>query len=343
MKVKSKLLTLLFFCSFQLITISLHSQEAKPVQISINQQRYNLYPETLDRLPEIPSPFTTDDGIEILLALMRDNNHALIPVTVENGNPLVYSTRIEDLFGKDRQLHVDSGDFPTLARTGLHSESELDGKEMITGFPVSLVNYIGQPGKFSRAGFMADDEDIINILKGDNRFVQKLSLTHPDMAKPLFHVWNIILKEIELGKWARHWNNIQHIVYNERKVILQAEGGKGWQISIFQDEIKGRFDINVRRDLLLEEKSFLKARYSYLSARQMTKLEDKLSSIHFSEMAPYYIMRYGFYEGHTDWRSDPIAIVFVFGLKSLEEIENAFKGNLYEILTGHFSKKDIGK
>lgn len=342
MKVKSQLLILLFFYSCQLITTSLHSQEAKPVQISINQHRYHLYPKTLDKLPEIPSPFTTEDGIEILLAFMKDNKHAFIPVTVENGDPLVYSTRIEDLFGKDQQLHVDSGDFPTLARTGLHSESELDGKEMITGFPVSLITYIGQPGKFSRIGFMADDEDIITVLKCDNRLVRKLSLTHPHMAKPLFHVWNIILKVIELGNWARYWDNIQHIVYNEREVILQAEGGKGWQISIFQDEIKGRFDITVRCDLSLEEKSFLRDRYSHLSASQMTKLEDKLSSIHFSEMVPYYIMRYGFYEGHTDWRSDPIAIAFVFGLKSLEEIENAFKGNLYETLTSHFSEEDTG-
>jgi len=328
---------------FLVIPTLLFCQETVPNQIAYNYKTYDLYPETFAELPEIPSPFTTEDGIEILLAIMKDNKHALIPVTVENGAPLVYSTRIEDLFGKDRQLHVDSGDFPTLARTGLHSESELDGKEMITGFPVSLITYIGQPGKFSRAGFMADDEDIITVLKCDNRLVQKLSLTHPHMAKPLFHVWNIILKEIKLGKWARYWDNIQHIVYNERKVILQAEGGKGWQISIFQDEIKGRFNITVRRDLSLEEKSFLRDSYSHLSACQMTKLEDKLSGIHFSEMAPYYIMRYGFYEGHTDWRSDPIAIAFVFGLKSLEEIENAFQGNLYETLTSHFSKESIGK
>jgi hypothetical protein len=39
------------------------------------------------------------------------------------------------------------------------------------------------------------------------------------------------------------------------------------------------------------------------------------------EMHPFYIWRYGFYEGHTAWRSDPIAIAFIFGLKSIEEIE----------------------
>jgi hypothetical protein len=338
MKLKSKVLLFFFIYSYLFFTKSLYSQEIKPIQISFNHQIYDLYPETLDELPEIPSPFITEGGIEILLTLMKNNQYALIPVTVENGTPLVYSTRIEDLFGKDNQIQIDSGDFPALARTGLHSEAELDGKEMITGFPVSLITYIGQPGRFSRAGFMASDEDIISVLKCDNRLVQKLGLSHPEMAKPLFHLWNIILKQIELGNWARYWDNIQHIIYNGKKIILQAEGGKGWQISIFQDEIKGRFNMNVRCDLSPNEKSFLREEYSHLSAHRLKELEDKLSHIHFSEMAPYYIMRYGFYEGHTDWRTDPIAIAFVFGLRSLEEIENAFKGNLYKTLTDHFTQ-----
>ena len=337
MNVKSKLFLLFFFFSCLFVTESLYAQETKAVHISFNQQIYQLYPQTLDELPVISSPFTTEDGIEILLALMKNNKHALIPVTVEDGAPLVYSTRIEDLFGKDKQLQVDSGDFPALARTGLHSESELEGKEWITGFPVSLITYIGQPGRFSQSGFMAADEDIITVLKCDNRLVQNLGLTHPQMAKPLFQMWNIILKEMELGNWARFWNNLRHIIYNGRKVILKAGGGKGWQISIFQDEIKGRFNINVHSDLSKKEKSFLRDNYSHLSARQLKELEDKLTHIHFSEMAPYYIMRYGFYEGHTDWRTDPIAIAFVFGLKSLEEIEEAFQGDLYKTLTNHFT------
>jgi len=183
---------------------------------------------------------------------------------------------------------------------------------------------------------MADDEDIISVLLGDNRLVKKLNLTHPQLAKPLFYVWNIILKEIELGKWTRYWENIPLFIYNGKKVMLKAHGTKGWQISIFQDEIQGSFDIDVRRDLSDEEKLFLKEKYPRLSTDQMCELIDKLSSIHFSEMAPYYIMRYGFYEGHTNYRSDPIAIAFIFGLKSLEEIENTFQKNLFKTLMNHF-------
>jgi len=55
-------------------------------------------------------------------------------------------------------------------------------------------------------------------------------------------------------------------------------------------------------------------------------------------MVPFYIMRYGFYEGHTDYRADPIAIAFIFGLKSLVEIEAVFPGRLHEMLTAHFTR-----
>lgn len=54
------------------------------------------------------------------------------------------------------------------------------------------------------------------------------------------------------------------------------------------------------------------------------------------EMQPFYIFRYGFYEGHTAWRTDPISIAFLFGLRSLKEIEATFPGRLWSVLTEHF-------
>ena len=262
-----------------------------------------------------------------------------MPVTVENGKPLHYSYRVSTVYGKDQQLHVDRGDFPALARTGLHSEAELDSKDMITGMPVDLITYIGRPWRFSGAGFMAEDEDIISVLKGGNDLVIKLGLTHPQMDRPLYHIWNMILKEIKCGKLGR-FSGIQSFFYNGNKVTLRAESMKGWQISIFHDEIQGRFDIDVQRMLTTTERLFLEEKYPYLSDTQMAELQDKLTRFHFSEMVPYYIMRYGFYEGHTDYRADPIAIACIFGLKSVEEIENAFKGSLYKTLTSHFTKEN---
>ena len=73
----------------------------------------------------------------------------------------------------------------------------------------------------------------------------------------------------------------------------------------------------------------------------MARLIGDMSRIDTGEMAFYYIMRYGFYEGHTDYRSDPIAVAFIFGLRSLEEIEKAFDGNLNKALTEHFNEESL--
>jgi hypothetical protein len=278
----------------------------------------------------------TEEGTEILTAVLKGGRYALIPVTMENGKPLHYSYRVGTVYGKDQQLHVDRNYFPTLARTGLHAEAELDGKDAITGVPVDVITYIGRPGRFSGAGFMADDEDIVSVLRGDNELVRKLGLTHPQTAKPLFHVWNMILQEIECGKWGR-FSGIQCLFYNGHKVTLRAESMKGWQNSIFQDEIQGRFEIDIRRQLTREERSFLRGEYAHLSDTQMVELEERITHLHFSEMVPYYIMRYGFYEGHTDYRADPIAIAYIFGLRSVEEIEHAFPGRLHRTLFSHFT------
>ncbi|RJP33593.1 MAG: hypothetical protein C4527_04205 [Candidatus Omnitrophota bacterium] len=223
-----------------------------------------LFPQTLDQKPDISSPYCAADGLEVVTAFTRQGKYVLIPVTVENGTPLHYSYRVPSVYGKDQQLQINSDDFPELSQTGLHSESDLDKQERINGFPISLITYIGRPGRFSGAGFMADDEDIISVLKGDNNLVKQMDLTHPQMAKPLFHMWNSILQEMEHKKWGR-FSTIQYFLYNGNKVIFKAERTKGWQISIFQDDIQGQFDIDVQRDITSEEKLYLRNRYPHLS------------------------------------------------------------------------------
>jgi hypothetical protein len=311
------------------------SQDIIDSEISINGDTYPVFPNTIAQKPGSGSPIVTDDGEEILVASTKRGEYALVPVTIENGSPLHYSSRVGTSFGKDNQLQVDSGDFPTLAKTGLHSEPELDTKVMITGYPISLISYIGRPQRFSFAGFMAEDEDILSILRSDNRTVAQLGLTHPQLARPLFHVWNLILAEIEAGTMKR-FPSIQHFYYNGKEIKLNAESGKGWQVSIFQDEIQGRFNIQIRREMSRQERSFLTTNYSDLPQDRLQDLFEKLTFIQFSEMNPYYIMRYGFYEGHTVFRTDPVAIAFLFGLKTLEDFEEAFPGDLYHVLTDHF-------
>ncbi|MCK4699730.1 MAG: hypothetical protein KAT38_05335 [Bacteroidales bacterium] len=138
-------------------------QETDSNHITYNNKTYQLYPTTLVELPDIFSPITMEDRNEVVLVETKEGKYAIVSVTVENGEPLLYSGRIKSQLGKDRQLKVDIGDFPELAKTGLHNEMELVKKERITGLPVSIITVIGRPNGFSYSGFMAKDEDIISV------------------------------------------------------------------------------------------------------------------------------------------------------------------------------------
>ncbi|MCK4789290.1 MAG: hypothetical protein KAV87_36445 [Desulfobacteraceae bacterium] len=315
------------------------SQETQIKIQTRTKESLKFFPHTYDQCPELPSPYTMKDGTEILVGITKDNKFTLIPVTVEKGESLGYREKDWD---KIRILEIDGEDFPTLARTGLHSEIELDCTRRITGRSIAEITDSGRPEGSSGWGFMGQDEDIISVLKGDNRLAKKLGPTHPQLARPLFHVWNI-------ARWisytsrsvGRSIGGIDYFLYNKRKVRLISAGGRGWQSSIFNDEILGMYHLEFSIELTEDEKAFLQEKYSNLSDEQMAGFQKMLSRIHTGEMVPFYIMRYGFYEGHTGYRADPIAISFIFGLRSLEEIEKAFEGNLYKALTEHFTRENI--
>lgn len=300
------------------------------------QHEFELYPVTYDSLPHVGSPSSLNDSVEIILVRTKKNQFGLVPVTVENGKPLLYSYKLGTFMGKDQQLAVDKGDFPILAESGLHTEYELNSKSMITGIPVNVINCTARPHAYSISGFIAEDEDLVSVLKHDNQTVSKLGLSHPQLAKPLFHVWNLVLKEYELENWGRFYDNIKQVYYNHNLLDFVASGSKGWQISIFNDEIHGRHNIHVGRELSVYEENYLNEKYGQLTKEELKALKSRLSQLDFSEMLPYYIMRYGFYEGHTAYRCDPISIAFIFGLVNLAEIDNKLEGRLYQKLFDHF-------
>jgi HEAT repeat protein len=311
-------------------------QRIPPETIYCGQKAYPCYPATLETRPDIPSPHTTLDATQVVTAFMKDGKYALIPVTVENGKPLNYK---QNQWGKGRQLAVDAGDFPSLARTGLQSEAELRRTKTITGRSIVEIIELGRPGRSSGAGFMADDEDAISVIKGDNNLVEQLGLRHRQMAKPLFYIWNMIIRDVKMNRLGRFWEPFEYILYKGQKVFVKAEGSKGWQESLFDDEILGKFQIEIWREPNQREKTFLREKYPNLTEDQMEVFIKRLSHIHTSEMAPFYIMRYGFYEGHTAYRAEPIAIAWIFGLRNLEQIEAAFGGRLDEVLTQHFTRE----
>jgi hypothetical protein len=332
-KNKSKLIipvsgALLFGLS--IMSIFLFSQQPQSIRHPKTKALINLYPETFELLPDVPSPLNSEEGLEIVSALMKNTRYTLIPVTQRKGEPWIPD---QELWGIGNQLHIEAEDFPTLARTGLHSVIELDRIKSITGRSISEITEDGRPDRSSGAGFMSVDEDIVSVLKGDNLLVQKMGLTHPQMAKPLFHVWNLI------GQVGHEFaEEYEYMLYNGNNVHIQAIRLKPGQLSLFNDGYRGGSDIDIWRDLNEDEEQFIRNKYARLSEKQIAEMIKKVSSMHTGELEPYYIMHYGFYEGHTDYRTDPVAIAFIFGLRSLEEIEAAFPGKVYEVMTDHFTR-----
>lgn len=307
---------------------------ATPAEITIVGQRHPVYPATLPAPIDLPSPGRSEEGAEYLLVQTAAGKRAIVLVTVENG-PLYLPYGVEKI-GKGHQLQVDGSDFPTLAATGLHSPGELARAATITGKPVGEITRIARPGMTSGIGFLAEDEDLISVLKGDNDLVMKLGLRHPDLARPLFHVWNLLLRQYELGKLGRFKDDIGSFRYRGKEIRIKSERTKGFQESIFNDEIKGAFDIELWRELDPDEQRLLEMRYAPLSAATRQEMIRRLTHLRTSEMEPYYIMRYGFYEGHTEYRTDPIALAATFGLKSLLEIDEACDGKVHQVLASRF-------
>jgi len=329
-------LAILFLVLSALMLVTSPAEEWKDHPQS---RELKFFPHTYDQCPELDSPMTMEDGTEIVVGITKENTFTLIPVTVEKKESLGYR---EEEWDNIRILEVDSEDFPTLARTGLHAELELDCTREITGRTVAEITNSGRPGASSGEGFMSREEDIISVLRGDNRLVSELGLTHPQLAKPLFHVWNIARwVSYASSRAGRSIDGIDQFLYNGRNVRLINAGGRGWQSSLFNDEIKGMYHLEFRRELDEEEKAFLHLKYPDLGGRQMTELIRRLTHIHTGEMVPFYIMRYGFYEGHTGYRADPVAVSFIFGLKSLDEIAKIFGAGLYQALTQHFTRENV--
>jgi hypothetical protein len=303
----------------------------------INAENLKFPPDLYDDKPGLPSPVLSEAGRELVLVKTDNDRYTWFDVTVENGEPFDYKKRF---YGKGNQLLSDAESFPSLARRGLHSDRELLQTKVITGRSVSQITVDGRPWGSSGVGFMAEDETILSVIRADNSTVKSLGLTHPDLARPLFHLWNISRESEKLGTdpVTGNWVHVAAMIYNGYEVKIKIAGGRGWQESIFNDEILGTGHIEIWRELDPEEMAFLSEHYQDLSPDQIAALQKALSLIRTGEMVFFYINRYGFYEGHTEYRVDPLAVALVFGLRSVDDVHRASGGDLYSYFNSHFTE-----
>ena len=68
------------------------------------------------------------------MVLLKDKKYSSLPGPVKNGEPWLQERKL----GKGQQVDVDAEDFPSLARTGLHSEATF-----------YVFNQLAQPNYFN--------------------------------------------------------------------------------------------------------------------------------------------------------------------------------------------------
>ena len=304
--------------------------------VTSGHRTYQTFPYHDTIFPVLGSPFISDLEREFITVRVSDSLYTIMDVTSENGDTLDYT---RNLRGKGFQLLPDSLDFPFFKENGIHSPGELTNTKQITGITISKITLDGRPGRSSGAGFMAHDETILSVIYADNETIKAMSLKHMDLAKPLFHLWN-------LGREReKHYDTLKiahpelnAIFYNGHEIYVRILGSRGWQESIFHDEILGNYHLYASRKATPDEQAFLSKAYTHLSPDEFALMMIKLTEIHTGEMVPFYITRYGFYEGHTEFRADPVTIAFVFNLIPVQQLHKITGGDLYTYFSTHFSK-----
>jgi hypothetical protein len=129
----------------------------------------------------------------------------------------------------------------------------------------------------SDAGFLGKDENLLDVLAMDNKYVvDEQRLTHQELARHL-HALGIIAAE-SAGR---------EFLYHGRRFRAQFFPTRGYQFSPFNDGTK-------------------------TNAEALVENVETGKRIEFSLLVPYMIERYGFYEGAgTSYRVDPAKVLEV--------------------------------
>lgn len=322
-----------FLCSLFLILSGCTNKTSKSSLTEVNRENLIIYPDVSGTRPEITSPVIDENGREYVLFCLDGNKYSWVDATMENGEAFNYK---EGKYGKGNQNLPDELDFPHFAQHGIHSGKELSSCLSITGRSVSHITVDGRPWASSGVGFLADEETILSVIWGDNKIVRKMGLTHPDIARPLFHVVNGsgMMGKLDAERIQEvQGYDVSRIIYNDKEISYDITGSRGWQESIFDDEILGSGHIHMWGTVDEEDLLFLDDHYKDLSAEHRDSLKNMLSHIHTGNMVLYYITRYGFYEGRNEYKPDPLVVAYMFGLRTIEEIHEASGGNLFTYLT----------
>jgi len=173
---------------------------------------------------------------------------------------------------------------PNFVIGGVNSSKSIRNLRSIAGQSIRQLEARMRPGRDSGAGFLGEDESLLEVMAEDNAYVvDKLRMTHQDIAHPL----HVIRRIAEMGLYRA-----KNIEFNGQPLQILAQFTKGTQQSPFDDGTKHGANV------------------------QITNLKTGKKLL-VGLLVPYMIERYGFYEGKgTPYRVEPKDVIDVFGLKA---------------------------
>jgi hypothetical protein len=154
----------------------------------------------------------------------------------------------------------------------------------INGKSIAELEKAMRPGALSRAGFLGNDERLLDVMAADNEYVvDKLGLTHQELARHL----HVLAALGEMHRPKKKGADPEPFLYHGRRFRVTVIAWRGYQGSPFADGTR------TNRDAMV------------------TNL-DNGKRLWYSLLVPDMVERYGFYEGKgTKYRVDPKAILEV--------------------------------
>lgn len=158
----------------------------------------------------------------------------------------------------------------------------------IHGIPIKELERRMRPRQLSEAGFLGPEESLLDVMAMDNDWVTQNNLSHQKIAETLHFIRALALNKLD-GK---------EIVFHDRRYQVDSVFFMGGQVSPFEQ---------------LDSVRFSPAPHAYGSFDLRVKNLATGDSISFSSLLPFFIERYGFYEGTgTPYRVSPQKICEVF-------------------------------
>lgn len=235
-------------------------------------------------------------------------------------------------FGEELQKteKVASVDYEKLAPNNppfFKDKAQMENFQSINGIAIEELNGRARPGRYSYSGFIGAEENIKEVMRKDWETVEKLGVTHVEIAAHLTNIislaekvksYGIQLATLEYRTSDLAGNTIPSTGFQKIKVMLMNT--RGLQDDLFQPTNDGQREVATPKNWN-EENSIQSEDYE---ENKEDVEKSKGVELYLNSGILSYIHHFGFYEGggaKNRYRVDPVKVMSLLTGKSVEELK----------------------